>query len=409
MTEPTPDRPSSSFPACKHRRVRHSIRHRLGLRWLAEEPFRVFFISGAVWSAIGVLLWPLFYVGLLSFHPLIVHSRLMIAGFGGAFVVGFLGTAGPRLAGAPQLTQAEFILLLLLHQSGAFLHLSGRIAGGDLCFALLLAFLATSLLLRAFRHRRETPPPRLLLAWIGLVCGFIGTLLHLTGGLSDPRWYRLANLLLYQGFLLAPVLGIGSFLFPRILGGVPEELDSPQSKRCAFRRAAVAGGLLVTSFALEASGWVKSGYGVRVLTAAIYLYLEVNWQARRSGPLTSGLFWSLGLGGLGLALAPFHYHQHIAIEHLLYVGGFGMLMLIVGSRVLFGHAGEGDEFFAKGRWGRILLCLGILAAATRATPAMAPSTTVSHHIYAATTWALLVVLWLAWHRSRFFKRDPEVA
>lgn len=30
-----------------------------------------------------------------------------------------------------------------------------------------------------------------------------------------PENYRLAGLLLYQGFLLGPVMGVGIFLFPR--------------------------------------------------------------------------------------------------------------------------------------------------------------------------------------------------
>jgi len=55
----------------------------------------------------------------------------------------------------------------------------------------------------------------------------------------------------------------------------------------------------------------------------------------------------------------------------------------------------------------LLPILGILTATTRATPAWVPSTTVSHHIYAAWTWAVLAALWLLWHRRRFVKRDEE--
>jgi uncharacterized protein involved in response to NO len=99
--------------------------------------------------------------------------------------------------------------------------------------------------------------------------------------------------------------------------------------------------------------------------------------------------------------------QHVSIEHLLYIGGFGMLMLIVGSRVLFGHSGDLEGFFGKSKWVRLLIFLGVLAATTRATPAWVPSTTVSHHIYAAWTWGLLSLLWLLWHRHRFVTRDED--
>jgi uncharacterized protein involved in response to NO len=146
---------------------------------------------------------------------------------------------------------------------------------------------------------------------------------------------------------------------------------------------------------------------LRAIVAAGYLLIEVTWKTQQTGSLTTGLFWALILGWLGIVLAPFHYVQHVSIEHLLYIGGFGMLMLVVGSRVLFGHSGDLEGFFVKSKWVRFLVFLGVLAATTRATPAWMPSTTVSHHIYAAITWALLALFWLLWHRRRFVKRDEE--
>jgi uncharacterized protein involved in response to NO len=84
---------------------------------------RLFFASGALWSLIGVWLWPLFYAQQLGFYPNLFHARLMIEAFGGAFVVGFLGTAGPRMAKAPKLTPLELCWLFALHQTSAICHL----------------------------------------------------------------------------------------------------------------------------------------------------------------------------------------------------------------------------------------------------------------------------------------------
>ena len=81
-----------SFPNCPHAK-RKAITG--PLIWLGAEPYRLFFLSGILFSIAGVLLWPLFYQGKLAFYPGVSHARVMIAGFGGAFVVGFLGTAGP--------------------------------------------------------------------------------------------------------------------------------------------------------------------------------------------------------------------------------------------------------------------------------------------------------------------------
>lgn len=398
----------SQFPACKHKKHRATGPRRDGLRWLASEPYRVFFFSGAVWSIIGVALWPLYYAQQLGFYPSFVHARIMIEAFGAAFVVGFLGTAGPRMATAPKLTPLELAWLFSLHQACGISHLTLHMAWGDACFIALLGSLLLCLLIRVVKFRKDAPPPQLLLALTGLLCGITGASLLLSSvTLLDPQRLRLANLLLYQGLLLPPVLGIGAFVFPRMLGGDFGDPKTAAQSHTKLIRAVIAAALLVGSFFLEACGHVIAGYALRVFVAAVYLLIEVRWKTAQSGSLTTGLFWSLIVGGLGLALAGFFYAQHVSVEHLLYIGGFGMLILIVGSRVLFGHSGDLDGFFVKSKWVRFLIFLGVLAAITRATPAWAPSTTVSHHIYAAFTWALLALSWLLWHRRRFVKRDEE--
>lgn len=395
-----------SFPACRHRRRAAPVQGTL--RWLAAEPYRVFFASGAVWSIIGVSLWPLYYAQAVGFYPGLAHARLMIEAFGGAFVVGFLGTAGPRMATAPRLTPLELGWLFALHQASAVSHLTLRMGWGDGFFIALLASLALALVIRVVRFRQEAPPSQMLLALAGLGCGITGAALLLSPATyADAARLRLANLLLYQGLLLPPVLGIGAFVFPRMLGGGFGEPKTPTQRRTALLRAAGAAALLAGSFVLEALGRVHAAYALRAGVALAYLMVEVDWKTRRRGSLATGLKWALALGLLGLVLAPFWYAQHVSIEHLLYIGGFGLLMLVVASRVLFGHSGDLEGFFARSRWVRFLVFLGVLAALTRATPAWRPSTTVSHHIYAAVTWAMLALGWLLWHRRRFVRRDDE--
>lgn len=240
------------FPACAHRR---RPRRSEGLRWLAAEPFRVFFPLGAFWSLVGVALWPLFYQGGVEAHPLIRHGRLMIEGFGGAFVIGFLGTAGPRMASAPKWSPLEGIAFVGLHTAMALAHLGGWHRLGDFLFVLLMVGLLLSLGVRMGRARREARPPQLGLAAVGLLSGALGAGgLALAEFLPDLRLYRLASLLLHQGFLLFPILGVGSFLFPRILGGTFGASASALDHKRRTRRALLAMGLLSVSFVVEALG-----------------------------------------------------------------------------------------------------------------------------------------------------------
>lgn len=381
------------------------------LRWIAGEPFRVFFVSGILWSVAGVMLWPLYYQGMLSYYPSVVHARLMMEAFAGAFVAGFLGTAGPRIAGAPPLTAVELICLAGLHEANALSHLSLRHVQGDWLFVLFLVSLTGSLVVRAARARCVPPP--LIPALTGLACGAAGAAMPvLPAAVADPRAWRLAGLLLNQGMLLLPVLGIGAFLFPRMMGGDFGMAAAPEGLRRDRRRAVAAGALILGSFGLEAWGWSVTGGLLRAGTAFAFLASSVRWRRRAGdparGPVGNGLLWALGTGFCGIVLAAFlDYPVRISPDHLVYIGGFGVLMLLVSGHVLAGHAGEAVPAFSGPRLVRAIVALGILTALTRAVPGYLPQLTVSHHQYAALSWALIAVLWLVRHRRHFFTRGGD--
>ena len=398
------------FPACRHQKKRVAATGVFA--WLAAEPFRLFFFSGALWSIIGVALWPLFYAGQLGFYPGITHARLMIECFGGAFVVGFLGTAGPRMATAPKLTPAELLLLFALHTATGVCHLKLMIREADLCFIMMLCLLLACLAGRVIFYRKDAPPPQMLLALTGLLSGIAGAvMMRHPDTIAAPSQYRLAGLLLYQGLLLPPVLGIGSFIFPRILGGNFGEPATAAEARRKLVRALIAAALIIGSFFIETSGAVIMAYLVRAGTAIVWLLMEVRWRRNPGEPprgsLAHGLHWALGTGLIGLAAAGLTYDRHVAMEHLLYIGGFGLLILVVASRVLFGHSGELAGFARRSWPARVLIALAFIAATTRASADFWPSITISHHKYAAWSWGLAALLWLVWHARRFIKHEEE--
>ncbi len=399
-----------SFPACKHRKriARPAVRT---LVWLGSEPYRLFFLSGILFSIAGVAMWPLFYSGHLAFYPGINHARLMIEGFGGGFVIGFLGTAGPRMLSAPRLKPWELVVLFLLHLGNGFSHLRGLTTLGDGLFLTLLAAFALSLGVRLFFFRREWPPPAMLLAGTGLLCGLTGTLMWLNPAwLLVPGLQRLAGLLLYQGFLLGPIMGVGIFLFPRLLGGNFGEPESAPDRRRALIDMAVAAVALVASFGVEI--WVNpvAGYLLRA-AAFIFALSHVRWLLPKGsaspGTLANALrFWCLPLAVAGLIAPAVSYRYNIALEHLLFIGGFGMVCLIAASRVLFGHSGSLARF-GKGSWiARIIVFATVLAALTRASADFMPRIMISHYKYAAWSWGLGALIWALWHARRFFKKDP---
>ena len=398
-----------SFPACRHRKSR-SLLPIQTLAWLGSEPYRLFFLSGILFSIAGVALWPLFFTGHLAFYPNISHARVMIEAFGGALVVGFLGTAGPRMLSAPRLKPWELVIFFLLHLANGLCHLRGLNIWGDGLFLALLGGFALSLGTRVIFFRKEWPPPALLLAATGLICGIVGTFMWLNPAwLVLPGLYRLAGLLLYQGFLLGPIMGVGIFLFPRLLGGDFGEPTSPAASRRALRDMIVAALALLASFAVEV--WVSPPAG-QILRAAAFVFAlaHVRWRRPKGTPSPGTLanalrVWCLPLSILGLATPAFFSVRHIGLDHLLFIGGFGLLCLIAGSRVLLGHSGN-LPLFSKTSWiARGIVFATVLAALTRASVDFLPRLMISHYTYAAESWVVGAVLWALWHSRRFFKKD----
>lgn len=399
-----------SFPACRHGKKpppRAAVRV---LTWLGEEPFRVFFLSGILFSIAGVALWPLFYAGLLGFYPGISHARVMIGCFGGAFVFGFLGTAGPRILAAPRLTPWELAGLFLLHLGSGVCHLLALTVWGDRLFLVLLMGFCAALGARLIFFRRNLPPPALLLAGTGLLCGLAGTALWLhPGSLSTASLHRLAGLLLYQGFLLGPIMGVGVFLFPRLLGGdFGEPAPGPATRRALLHTLLAAAALLL-SFGVEVWADQRAGQWLRAVAFVLAL-AQVRWRrapdAPPPGTLASALrVWCLPLALLGLIAPGFAYSRHVALDHLLFVGGFGLLCVIVASRVIFGHSGELPGFARKSWPARSIVFLIVLSALTRASADFKASIQLSHYQYAAWSWIIAAVAWLLWHARRFFQAD----
>ncbi len=379
------------------------------LAWLGGEPYRLFFLSGILFSIAGVAMWPLFFSGHFPFYPGVSHARLMIEAFGGAFVIGFLGTAGPRMMSAPRLTPWELIGFFMLHLASGLCHLRGFTLWGDGLFLVLLVGFGLALGSRVIFLREECPPPSMLLAATGLVCGISGTLLYLNPvWVADPQIYQFAGLLLYQGFLLGPVMGVGIFLFPRLLGG---NFGETAEIRYSFARMLCAALVLLASFPVEV--WVNSMAG-QIMRILVFLYalMQVRWRlgkgAESPGTLANALrFWCLPLAVAGLVAPAFFPLQQIALHHLLFIGGFGLLCLIAGSRVLLGHSGS-LELFGKHSWiARGFVFATVIAALTRASANFLPQVMISHYEYAAWSWIIGAVLWMLWHAPRFFKQDPD--
>ena len=125
---------------------------------LHREPFRLFFPAATLAGLIGVALWPILLMGWTDNYPGPSHTRLMVQGFFGGFIFGFLGTAMPRLVEARPLSAREAFALLALFVGNVTANVSGwnTVADGIFLGELLLFF---GLLKWRCHSGHDRPPP----------------------------------------------------------------------------------------------------------------------------------------------------------------------------------------------------------------------------------------------------------
>jgi uncharacterized protein involved in response to NO len=379
------------------------------------EPYRLFFPLGVLASVWGVLMWPMLYAGWLHFYPGEAHTRMMVEGFMGAFVVGFLGTAFPRLSGNRPWTRAEFLVMLMLWLLTVSCHAMGHVRSGDAAFCGMILVLLAGMAGRLIFGRRDTHPPGFVLVFTGILgaavaSGFLSWCV--SPGLEQ---WRFARLWLFQGFLLLPLMGIGPYVLPRFYGLASRHSfeDSPTAPAGWWRmtaEAVTAGLLVMAGFVLEVAGHAMAGQLLRAAVVLAWFASQTPMlsKARLSTTPGNAMRWALsGLVG-GYVCAAMWPAVRVGSLHLFFVSGLGLATLVVGTRVILGHAGRHDLLGGKILWLRWVTGLLILAAATRMSSEFIVKVRVSHHNYAAWTWVIAGIIWLA-ALARHLMRDDELA
>ena len=378
--------------------------------WVSE-PFRVFFPLGILAGTLGLLLWPIHYAGWMANYPALQHPRLMILGFGAAFVTGFLGTAWPRFLESQALRTWEFWALVASWVTAQTLYLAGDIRGGDLatCWlaVLLLIFLGRRL---RFGAGADLPPPGFALAFLSLflLAGVTLTWILFPMGVVSVQAYKMTQLLAYQGFLLLPLLGVGSYLFGRFFQ-VPGKRPSTKPPRHRALAVWSMAAIVLLSFVIEAGGGVRSGNLLRLLGLLVWAFGAVPGLWKTKAPNTRAWALRIGLGLIALtyicqAIWPM---DQFAWKHVLFLGGFSLVMLLTSDRVILGHCADPTTVPPRSKAWRWIVWLTLITLATRVTADLVPTTRVSHHIYAALTLIAIFGIWIGLHGKHLRRTAPE--
>ena len=383
----------------------------------AGEPFRLLFPLGALLGIVGVAVWPLHVWGFAPNYPGQIHARIMIECFLTAFVIGFLGTALPRVLDVRSLglnASGTFAAALVL---AAGMHLAGRILWGDVVFAVALGAFVAILLSRA-QQRKDIPPPSFVLVGMGLLAGLAGATVQIFDRLWPmllaPWVGSLGRILLHQVYPLLPIMGVGAFLLPRFFGlrGRQDFPELLKPSRDWLRQAVLAffaGLLVLISLLLEARGYVRAGYALRLFAVAGYFALEIPQGEilRGRGTLALGVKMALFSIPAGYALLVFSPSHYFAWLHVVFITGFSLLVFVVACRVILGHSGQSAKFRSR-LWPIIaVIFLVVLAAATRVSADWMGELRMGHYAYAALAWAVGAIVWLAALRLALAKADTK--
>ena len=374
------------------------------------EPFRIFFPAGILIGIAGVALWPAYYAGLVITYPGTGHARLMIEGFMTSFIIGFLGTAGPRITSTSPFSRREVVALFTLDLLAAGLHFGNAHRAGDVLFVILIAFFIFTIG-RRFVRRQDSPPPNFVLVALGLLNGFSGAVLvTLSENAVYSVTYRIGAALLEQGFVLLPILGVAPFFMRRLLGvSLPDDLaESPRLPQGWITRAAfaLAIGLIVdATFIADVFGATTVGGLLRFGAILVYLLARLPWHGRSF--LANCLWLGIAAIVIGIGVEAMWPQYRVGALHILFISGFSFVALTVAIRVVFGHSGRMDLLEKPLAFFMVAGALIFLAMLSRYVADVAPGARTMHLVAAAACWLLAALIWSVRVIGKVVIAEPE--
>jgi uncharacterized protein involved in response to NO len=312
--------------------------------------FRPFFLGGAIFSMIALVLWLLILKGVITTQPLgggyWWHMHEMVFGFASAIIAGFLLTAVQNWTGVRGAQGKVLIALFVLWISARLLLLMPTLLGNtltalvDLSFLPIVAYILAKPILAIKQYRNLFFVPLLLLFTIA------NAEMHLAIAMPDIFNIQLAG---YTGVMLVTLLMsvMAGRVVPMFTANgtqTPKAVQLPWLEKMTNGPLALAMLLLLLH---PIAGFNPTFFGIILIIAGIGQMLRwMRWRPWIT--LAVPLLWSLhgalkfiwfGLVMTGISyLIPEMPSNHL--WHLLTVGGIGGLILAMISRVSLGHTGR---------------------------------------------------------------------
>ena len=264
-------------------------------------------------------------------------------------------------------------------------------------------FMLITLAFRRYRGRQQDPPETFSLVGLGLLSGTLAALINagIAWNIVGPFWDPLGKRLLTEGMVLLLILGIGGFLGPRLLGfaqlpqftNIQRGIEQPGSSKAPFYT--IAGLVILLSLIAEYGFGLSAMAFVRAAAASIVILSTL--QPWRLPAVRTTLSWCVWFAHWFVILAVWIVaivpRYRIDLLHILFIGGFTLLILAVGTRVTLSHGGYA---LAKERrsWPlRIGISTGLIAMLARVGAPFSGLTYFAHLAWAAILWIGGMLFW----------------
>ncbi|MEP5569403.1 MAG: NnrS family protein [Halioglobus sp.] len=308
--------------------------------------FRPFFLLGALFSAVCILLWAAMFTGSTTVLPfggsLWWHSHEMLFGFVAAIIVGFLLTAVQTWTGIAGIRGRSLMGLVLLWLVSRIVLLfpsawpAVLITVLDVLFLPLAAVVLATPILRIRQWRNAVFLP--ILAAMTIANGMF----HAAVYRSDPALQTMAAnfMVMLVALLMTVVAGRVVPMFTANGTGTERVQPLPWLERLSP---------LVMLLAIPAGMGLlpaKIAAGLFFIAAGCQFYRVLRWRTWVT--LSTPLVWSLHFSYWFIVMGLFMFGvshlsasiTHSQALHALTVGAIGMMILAMISRVSLGHTGR---------------------------------------------------------------------
>lgn len=371
--------------------------------WFAavcREPYRLFYPLGIIAGTVGVMQWVFYALGIASTYSGFLHSSIQMMIYMNCFIVGFLMTSLPRFTQTVTTRWWELITAVGLFAGiGIFLGLGQWILAECVLlgvYIFLMFYALSRLRKRPPSATRGNPPVELIWVPIGVVHGFLGTIIFICGQMKLlPAWaLHVGKPMMDQGFLVCLVVGVGGFLIPRLMG--VHEKDTEVSVRGKVQYYLVCALLFMGSFFVEGFGLSALGYGMRAMAvSAAFLKTNVLTKLPVDGGFYVWMAWvSVRLVAAGFWGAAFFNQHSILMLHITFIGGFSLMIFAVASMVIVSHSGSGARL-KTGLWILPVVAFGVgLSLVGRLIVGFFPDAYFQLLGFAAGIWVVCAWAWL---------------